>query len=195
MKLMRGTQWPTVQALSPGHVEIGLIYRSHLDQRRKTAEHFMYLLRILAIAIRMPVYKNRLRTELRRRPQRHGRVHAKLPRRIGSGGDHAPFVPLPAYHHRLAFQRRIKQFFDGHEEGVHIHVKDGARGGAHRSPGCLAEVYRDSVPRIGCGKQRNLNVEMTLSMGKICEDGILESRRMENPLKLKRIHHIEFWVG
>ena len=30
---------------------------------------------------------------------------------------------------------------------------------------------------------------------KICEDEIRESKRMENPLKLKRIHHVEFWVG
>src|ERR1700674_3324070 len=176
MELMRGTQWPTVQALSPGHVEIGLIYRSHLDQRRKTAEHFVHLPGILAIAVRMSVHKNRLRTEFRRRPQRHGRVHAKLPRRIGSGRDHSPFVPLPAHYHRLAFQRRIKQFLDGHEEGVHIDVKDGAqRGSTHRSPGCLAEVYRECLPGIGCGKQRVLTVETTLTKDKICEDGILES--------------------
>jgi 4-hydroxyphenylpyruvate dioxygenase len=29
----------------------------------------------------------------------------------------------------------------------------------------------------------------------MCEDGFRESQRMENPLKLKRIHHVEFWVG
>jgi 4-hydroxyphenylpyruvate dioxygenase len=29
----------------------------------------------------------------------------------------------------------------------------------------------------------------------MCEDGVRESKRMENPLKLKRIHHIELWVG
>src|SRR6202165_2811504 len=45
-------------------------------------------------------------------------------------------------------------------------------------------------------KNRDLRKgETTLTKGKICEDGILESKRMENPLKLKRIHHIEFWVG
>src|ERR1022692_2146012 len=35
----------------------------------------------------------------------------------------------------------------------------------------------------------------TRTDGKICEDGVRESKRMENPLKLKRIHHVEFWVG
>src|SRR5258708_23777493 len=29
----------------------------------------------------------------------------------------------------------------------------------------------------------------------MCEDGLGERKGMENPLKLKRIHHIEFWVG
>src|ERR1019366_3543834 len=80
------------------------------------AEHFVHLLRILAIALRMSIHKNRLRTEFRRRPQRHARVHAKLARRVTCDGD---------------------------EEGVQVDVKDGARGGAHRSPGCLAEVYRE----------------------------------------------------
>src|SRR5208337_2615196 len=77
-------------------------------------------------------------------PQRHSRVHAKLARRVRCSRDHAPLVPLPAHHHRLAFQRRVKQFLDRHEEGVHIDVKDSAwGGGAHRSPGGLAEVYRE----------------------------------------------------
>jgi hypothetical protein len=38
-------------------------------------------------------------------------------------------------------------------------------------------------------------METRLAESKICEDGIRESKRLENPLKLKRIHHVEFWVG
>src|SRR5271163_5108640 len=30
---------------------------------------------------------------------------------------------------------------------------------------------------------------------KICEDEMRRAEMTENPLKLKRIHHIEFWVG
>ncbi len=74
----------------------------------------------------MPINKNRLRTKFRGRPQRHGRVHAKLACRVRCGRDYAAFVALPAHHHRLAFQRRVKQFLDGDKEGVHIDVKDGA---------------------------------------------------------------------
>jgi len=71
-------------------------------------------------------------------------MHAKLPRRIRCGRDHAALVALPADNDRLALQRRVKQFLDRHEEGVHIDVEDSARrGNAHRSEECLAEVYRE----------------------------------------------------
>src|SRR5277367_1351565 len=38
-------------------------------------------------------------------------------------------------------------------------------------------------------------MQTCLTTSKMCEDGFRESQRMENPLKLKRIHHVEFWVG
>jgi hypothetical protein len=134
-----------MQALGARHVEISLVYRSHLDQRRKVAEHFMHLGGILAIALGMAIHKNRLRTEFRRGAQRHGRVHAKLARRVGGCRDHAALVALPAHYYRLAFQRWVKQFLHGDEEGVHIDVEDGAWGGAHRSAGRLHKVYRESA--------------------------------------------------
>src|SRR6202167_5954090 len=40
----------------------------------------------------------------------------------------------------------------------------------------------------------NSDDPIRLTRAKICEDGIRE-KLMENPLKLKRIHHVEFWVG
>src|SRR5258707_8954635 len=81
----------------------------------------------------MPIHKNRLWTKFRRRAQRHSRMHAELPRGIGCGRDDAAFVALSAYDYRFAFQRWIEQFFYRAEEGVHIDMEDGARGGAHRS--------------------------------------------------------------
>ena len=104
MKLMRRTQRAAMQALGAGHVEISLVDRSHFDQRRKVAEHFVHLRGIFAIALRMSIHKDCLRTEFRRRPQRHGRVHAKFPRRVGCGRDHSPFVALPADYDGLALQ-------------------------------------------------------------------------------------------
>src|ERR1700676_5420243 len=57
-------------------------------------------------------------------------------------------------------------------------------------------TYTQTDCREEAAKNRDLRQrERTLTKGKICEDGIVESKRMENPLKLKRIHHIEFWVG
>src|SRR3981189_392811 len=61
--------------------------------------------------------------------------------------------------------------------------------------GVSQKCTANACPESGADKQGILTGETTLTKGKICEDGNLESKRMENPLKLKRIHHIEFWVG
>src|SRR6202163_3510131 len=61
--------------------------------------------------------------------------------------------------------------------------------------GVFEKCTANGCPESAAEKQGIPTVETTLTKGKICEDGILESKRMENPLKLKRIHHIEFWVG
>ncbi len=42
----------------------------------------------------MPVDKDRMRTEFRRRTQRHSRVHAELARLIGSRGDYSALGTL-----------------------------------------------------------------------------------------------------
>src|SRR5882762_1279117 len=94
----------------------------------------------------MPIHKNRLRTKFRRRAQRHGRMHAEPPRCVGCGRDYSSFVALSAYDYRFAFQRWIEQFFYGDEEGVHIDMKDGAWGGAHRSRrGPAGSVSREAL--------------------------------------------------
>ena len=98
----------------------------------------MHFFRALAIALRMPVDEDRLRTHLGRRAQRHGRMHSKLPRRIGSRRDDSALVPLSSDHDCLAFQGWIEQFFDGDEERVHVDVENsagesGLLGGSHRA--------------------------------------------------------------
>ena len=84
--------------------------------------------RLLAITLRMSVEKDRLRTQLGGRAQRHRRVHPELARRVRGGGHHAPLIRLPAHHHRLALQRRVVQLLDGDEESVHIDMEDGGQG-------------------------------------------------------------------
>src|SRR5580704_2163840 len=64
-----------------------------------------------------------------------------------------------------------------------------------RVQGVFEKCTANRCPESAAKDRDLLKGGTTLTKGKICEDGILESKRMENPLKLKRIHHIEFWVG
>jgi hypothetical protein len=73
----------------------------------------------------MSVNKDRLRTKLGRRPQRHSGVHTKFARLIGSRRHYPTLVPLPANHYCFPLQRWIKQLFHRHEERVHVDVKNG----------------------------------------------------------------------
>ena len=55
----------------------------------------------LAIALRMPVDEDRLRTHLGSGAQRHGGVDSEFAGGIGGGGDYAALIALPADHHWL----------------------------------------------------------------------------------------------
>ena len=59
-------------------------------------------------------------------------MHAELAGCIRGGRDYAAFVWPAADHNWFAAKRRIIEFFHGNEEGVHIHMKDGAGRGVHR---------------------------------------------------------------
>ena len=115
-----------MQALGPSQVEIGLVDGSHLHQRREVAQHGVSALGIFAVAVHVSVDEDGLRTQLGRSPQRHGRMHSKLSRRIRSRRNHAPLVALSAYDDGLALEGRVVEFFDRDEEGVHVDVEDGA---------------------------------------------------------------------
>ncbi len=93
---------------------------------RKCAENFVDFLGALAVALGMSVDEDGVRTKLGRRAQRHGGMDSELAGCIGGRGNHAALVALSADHDWLAFQRWIEEFFDGHEEGVHVDVEDGA---------------------------------------------------------------------
>ena len=134
MQVWAALQRGAVQAFRACHVEIGFVDRSHLHLRRERTQDVMNFLRALAIAVRMSVDKDGLRTKLRRRAQRHGRVHSEFARLIRRCGDHAAFVALSAHHNCFAFQRGIKQLFHRDEEGVHVDVEDGFGGGHEVEP-------------------------------------------------------------
>ena len=94
----------------------------------KRLQHLVDALRILAIALRMPVDEDGLRAEFGRGAQRHGRMHAELARRVGSRRYHPALVATPADHDRLAFECWIEQLFHGHEEGVHVDMEESFHG-------------------------------------------------------------------
>ena len=63
--------------------------------------------------------------------QRHGGMHAELAGCVRGGRDYAALVWPSAYNDGLTTQRGIIEFFHRNEEGVHVHMKDGAGGGVH----------------------------------------------------------------
>src|SRR5438105_14186001 len=70
--------------------------------------------------------------------QWHGGMHSELAGFVRGSRDYAAFVCPAADYDWLTAQRRIIEFFHRNEEGVHVHVKDGAGGGVHR--GILARA-------------------------------------------------------
>ena len=120
---VRRAQRRPVQPLGAAHIEIRLVDRRHLDERRERSQHFVHLVRALAVPLGMAIDEDRLRAQLVRGAQRHRRMHAELPRRIGRRRDHPALVRPSADHDRLAFQRRVEQLFHGHEERVHVDME------------------------------------------------------------------------
>src|ERR1700681_4482812 len=53
-------------------------------------------------------------------------MHSEFSRGTGAGRDYSALVALAADDNRPALQRGIIEFFDRHEEGVHVDVEDGA---------------------------------------------------------------------
>src|ERR1700749_5076856 len=120
MQAMSRAQRRPVQALCTGHIEVGLVDRSHLDERREVPQHLMNAAGIFAIALGMPVYKNGLWAELGGGAQRHGGVHSEFSRRIRRRRNHPTLITLPADYHWLALQRRVVKFLHRHEERIHV---------------------------------------------------------------------------
>ena len=115
-----------VQPLRAGEVEIGFVDGGHFHLGRKAAQDFVSLVRVLSVSLRVSVDEERLWAELGRSAQRHGRMHTKLPGRVGSGGNNTALVALSTYDDRLALEGWVVELFHGDEERVHIDVEDGA---------------------------------------------------------------------
>ncbi len=115
-----------MQPLGPGHIEIGFVDRSHLDERREAFQNLEDAPRIFAIALRMPFDEDRVRAKLVSGAQRQRGMNAELTGFVGCRGNHTALVALPADHHRFALERRVEELFHGYEERIHVDVEDGA---------------------------------------------------------------------
>ena len=133
-----------MQALGAGQVQIGFVDRRHLHFRREALQHFINLVRVFDVALAVAVDEDRLGAEFVGGPQGHGRVHAELARRVRCRRDHAALVGPPADHHRLAFERRIEQLFDGDEERVHVEMEVEFHG-----PGSSREDHPRQARQVG----------------------------------------------
>ena len=106
-----------------GHVEIGLVQRQRLDDRRVFGEDRADLPRHLLVDVEARLHKDQVGTFPLRGDRRHGGAHAELSRFVACRRDDAA-LPRSADGDRLAAQLRIVALLDGGVEGVHIDVDD-----------------------------------------------------------------------
>src|SRR6185369_8927453 len=120
---------------------------SHLHPWRELLQHLVNFAGVFHVTLTMPVDEDRLRTQFVSRPQRHGRVHAELARRIRCRRHHAPLVGFPTHYHRFALERRIEQLFHRDEERVHVEVEITSHGfRASSTRGIPARSFTISTP-------------------------------------------------
>ena len=151
-----------MQAFGAGHIEIRLVDGGHFHLRRKRAENFVNLLRKLAVAVRVPIDEDGMRTHLGSGAQRHGGVHSELSGGIRGCGDNSALVALPADDDGLAFQQGIVEFFDRHEESIHVDVEDGARNGELLRGSHAARILPAAFAMVRSAQSGALNSEPLL---------------------------------
>ncbi len=118
-----------MQALGAGEIHVGFVDRRHVHLRREAFEDFINLARVFAIARWVSVHEDGLRAKAGCGAEWHGGVNAEFSGGVGGGRDHTALVGLSTDDHGFAFERRIEEFFDGDEEGVHVYVEVGLHQG------------------------------------------------------------------
>jgi len=133
------------QAFGAGHIQVGFVDRSHLDQRREAVQHLAHAGGAVPVTVGVAVHEGGVRAQARGGAQGHGGMHAEFARFIGRRGHHATLVRAAADHYGLALERWVEQFFDGYEERVHVHVKDGL----HRFMSLCTRILRSATVLVG----------------------------------------------
>jgi len=106
-----------------GDVEIGLVQRQGLDERRIVEEDFADLVRHLAINVEAVLDEDEVRAFALGGDRRHGRAHA-VDARLIAGRRDDPAQPAPADGHGLAAQLRKVALLDRREKGIHVDMDD-----------------------------------------------------------------------
>ena len=114
-------QLAVVEAVHARKVEVMLVDRHLLVDRRAVGDDVGHETRITAIELHVATDEHRLRTQLPRHAHRHGRMHAELSCLIAARRHHAA-VRHAAHDDGFPVKRRVHQPLHRHEEGVQIQV-------------------------------------------------------------------------
>ena len=109
-----------------GDVEIGLVERQRLDQRRHLTIDREDLRRHRTVLLEFGPDDDQMGTQAHGVRHRHGRPNAELARLVAGRRDDAPAGRRSAHHHRLAPKRRVVALFHGCVEGIHVHMQNPA---------------------------------------------------------------------
>ena len=144
----------SLAAIRVREIDIDLIDAAIFDHRREVRDLGLEFARVMAVLVEIHRQQDGVRAKLCCLHQPHGRVHTKLARRIGSGGDHpTPRIvaqprkrrgvgrcadvvhssPAAADDHRQAAKLRISQQFDRGIERVHVQMRDASDKARHRN--------------------------------------------------------------
>ena len=111
-------------------VEVRLVERERLDERRHRAVEIEDLLRDGGVALEVGTHDRERGAEAHRARHRNRRAHAELSSLVARGRDDAAALGIPADGNGPSPERGIVALLDGRVEGVHVEVEDAA-GGAH----------------------------------------------------------------
>jgi len=107
-----------------GHVEVRLVERQRLDERRHLAENREHRIGRRLVAGEVGTDDEEGGAEAHGAGHRHRRVDAEGARLVAGRGDHAPPLGPSAHGERLAAQRGIVALLDRGIERVHVDVND-----------------------------------------------------------------------
>ncbi len=115
------------RSLHAGDVEEGLVNADGLDERGAGFQDRQDALGHLADALTRHLHDDGVEAEPPGGGHGHRRVAAEAAGLVAGGGDDAARAGAPG-EHGLAAERPVVKHGDGREEGVHVHVEDGAVG-------------------------------------------------------------------